>query len=319
MRSRALLLLALFATITSVTHAIIVAGGDGSQQISEPTSGPALGVPWNYVGTVNGLSGVFLGDYNGNYWVLTASHVVGSGSSLGNFIGYGGTYTFVPGSGVVVTNADSTPTDLTLFRISAGPALSNLTLASSAPIFGSTVTLIGYGVTETTSQVSYWNVTGSGAGTIWNVLGGSSGSNAFGYPTGGGGAERWGLGGTINPTSVGATAIYNVGTGNTQSILTEFVPTVGSAQAGVGDSGGAMFFDTGSGWELAGILGAVGLFDIQPPGTAIFGQVTYAGSIANYNSAILSDISAIPEPADFAAWSGALALGIVFWRRRRRA
>ena len=312
MRSRTLLL-TLLACAVPAARAIVIAGGNGTQQ----TSDPANGMPWNYVGTVNGLSGVFLGDYNGNYWVLTASHVVASGTSLGNFIGYGGNYPFVPGSGVVVTNADSTPTDLTLFRISTGPALSNLTLASSAPIFGSQVALVGYGVRETSSQLSYWNVTS----TAWNAESSWAPVYASGYLTGNGGTERWGLANTIDPTSVSSTGSYNVGTGNTQSILTQFIPSPGAAQAGVGDSGDAMFFQTISGWELAGILGAVGVFTNpdQPADAAIFGQTTYAGSIAYYNSAIMSDIAAIPEPADIAAWCGAMAIGFAFWYRRRRA
>ncbi len=97
---------------------------------------------WNYVGTVNGAGGVYLG----NNWVLTAGHV-GSGT----FVLGGTSYSMVAGSTHGIINPDSTAADLTLFELSSAPSLPSLTIASSAPTAfsatqsGSLTAMIGYG------------------------------------------------------------------------------------------------------------------------------------------------------------------------------
>lgn len=96
---------------------------------------------WNYVGQINGASGVYLG----NGWVLTAGHV-----GAGNFLLGGTTYLPVSGSATGISDANGTA-DLTLFRISTTPALPSLTLtladptvfSTSAP--GTSVAMLGYG------------------------------------------------------------------------------------------------------------------------------------------------------------------------------
>ena len=87
---------------------------------------------WNYVGTVNGDSGVYLG----NGWVLTAAHV-----GAGNFT-LGSTTYALSGSAVEVASG----VDLTLFRIATSPTLPSLTLDTTLlyPSF-SKVVMIGYG------------------------------------------------------------------------------------------------------------------------------------------------------------------------------
>jgi hypothetical protein len=95
---------------------------------------------WDYVGQVNGASGVYLG----GGWVLTAGHVGG-----GDFTLNGTTYGEVSGSAQNVPNnsVDSaidsslsgTTADLTLFQISSSPTeFSDFT-------DGSAVVMIGYG------------------------------------------------------------------------------------------------------------------------------------------------------------------------------
>jgi len=95
---------------------------------------------WNYVGTINGASGVYLGDG----WVLTAAHVspsIGSTFTLSNIH-----YT------VSAVSAFGTP-DLVLFKISTISSLPSLTLtgtqslltAFSAQNAGSSVVMLGYG------------------------------------------------------------------------------------------------------------------------------------------------------------------------------
>ena len=63
---------------------------------------------WDYVGQVNGASGVYLG----NGWVLTAAHV-----GAGNFTVAGLSYAFVGGSATSITNGNGTTADLLLFLL----------------------------------------------------------------------------------------------------------------------------------------------------------------------------------------------------------
>ncbi len=287
-------------------RAIVLLGGTGTEQFTNPGSG----LPWANVGNVGGASGVYLGDFGGNYWVLTASHVVGSGSSLANLVLDSGTHIFVPGSGVVVRNGDNSVTDLTLFRISTNPGLTNLTISSTAPVTSATVMMVGRGGIE--GGANYWSVSvqPGASDDIWTDLGGNpTGSNASGYLLAGSAGKRWGQNAITN------TSNYNVGTGNTAAFYTTFQNVGGSAQAAAGDSGGATFYNNGSSWELAGILGAVGGFVNQPGSTALLGNVSFSASIASYNSFITS---AIPEPSTYAALAGLLALGAVVIARRRK-
>ncbi|HVE16099.1 MAG TPA: hypothetical protein VNB29_05150, partial [Chthoniobacterales bacterium] len=124
----------------SSARAVIVSGGDGSGNLA------GTGVSgWDYVGSVNGASGVYLGDYNGSYWVLTAGHV-----GAGNFTLNGTTYLLVDGSAVSLTDGEGGAVDLTLFRIATDPGLSTLALSDSTPMAGTSVTMIGYGLNRGT-------------------------------------------------------------------------------------------------------------------------------------------------------------------------
>jgi hypothetical protein len=287
--------------------AIVIHGGTGTENFSNPGGG----LPWAYVGSVGGASGVYLGNYGGNHWVLTASHVVGSGASLSNLVLDGTPYSFVPGSGVVVRNGDTSTTDLTLFRISGDPGLANLQLAISTPVNGSTVTMVGRGNEE--GSINYWAVTvNPGASDdVWNNQGGTmAGSNRSGYLWAANGDMRWGT------NNVEGTTTYNVGTGLTTAFFTDFDSGGSDAQGATGDSGGATFYYNGVAWELAGIMGAIGGFENQPASTAVIGNITYSANIATYYSFITS---AIPEPSTYAAACGALALGFATFRRRQKA
>lgn len=95
---------------------------------------------WNYVGSIGGASGEFLGTFDGESWVITATHVGGGAFTLG-----GVTYQEVAGSAVTIDNSDGSPSDITLFRISTAPSLTNLTIAGSELSYGSTIEMIGNG------------------------------------------------------------------------------------------------------------------------------------------------------------------------------
>jgi hypothetical protein len=74
---------------------------------------------WNYVGSVNGNSAVYLG----NGWVLTAAHVGVSDLSLNGVI-----YPMVPNSTKTFGSAD-----LILFQVSPAPALPSIPIRATAP------------------------------------------------------------------------------------------------------------------------------------------------------------------------------------------
>lgn len=283
-------------------EAIVIHGGTGLGNFDDP----GTGVPWTHVGSVGGASGVYLGNYGGNHWVLTASHVVGSGSSLSNLVLDGVPFSFVPGSGVVVRNGDNSTTDLTLFRISGDPGLPNLQLAISTPVASSNVVMIGRGNKE--GSINYWAVTVNPGGSddVWSDLGGTAaGSNRSGYLWASNGDKRWGTN-----TVEGMQTYFN-----TTAFYTTFDSGGSDAQGATGDSGGATFYYNGVAWELAGIMGAIGGFENQPASTAVIGNITFSANIATYYNFITT---AIPEPSTYGAWCAALALGWTVIRRRAR-
>lgn len=118
-------------------RAIVIFGGNGTQDLTAPVSDPG----WANVGSLNGATGVYLGSYGGSYWVATAAHV-----GIGTISLNSTPYTAVSDSGLIILDPDSTTTELFLFRLNADPGLPNLALASTAPVGASAVRLIGNGV-----------------------------------------------------------------------------------------------------------------------------------------------------------------------------
>ena len=169
--------------------------------LSDPGS-----APWNYVGSLNGASGVYLGDYNNTNWVLTAAHV-----GLGNFTLGGATYDAIGSSAFSLYNSDGSPSDLSLFQISGTPGLANLAIASSEPASGSTVQMIGFGGGKswgTNTLYGYTNYTlggtpygGIGIVTLASGEGGN-GAQGVGGDSGGGmfyeDSGNWTLAGTLS-------------------------------------------------------------------------------------------------------------------------
>ena len=231
--------------------------------------------PWNYVGDVNGASGVFLGDYGGNYWVLTAAHV-----GAGSFVLNGVTYNAISGSAFSIFNSDNSLADLTLFRISSGPALAalaDLPVTFSAPAQNTTVQMIGFG----------------GPAKSWgdNTIAGYSSYTLSGLPYGGPG-------------------IITLASGEGGN----------GAQGVGGDSGGGMFVTSAGTWALTGILSGVGTFTDNNghslgDGTIAVDLAVYYNQIGTD----INSVSAIPEPTTDAALAGLGALLSVVLVRRRSA
>jgi hypothetical protein len=91
--------------------AIVLASADSAAN----TPDSRTGLPLNHIGIVNNdESGVYLGDYHGESWVLTANHSGPGSFELGGII-----YNVVAGSAHQLLNPDSTPSDILLFQIDA--------------------------------------------------------------------------------------------------------------------------------------------------------------------------------------------------------
>ena len=264
------------------SEAVVLVGGDGSGNTTAPLDDPGF----NNVGN----RGVYLGNYSGNHWVITAAHV-GAGT-----INFGGiSYGLVAGSETRIKNPIGSGlsefTDLTLFKIDSDPSLPNLDISLTVPNLGSTVTLIGDGLDRASSQTS-WTVDGGTTPSTWTEGGASP--NASGFKSLGTSTKRWG---TNVITDQGSDTVIDAGFGDSRAIELSYDLAGGADEAtlATGDSGGALFYKNGSNWELAGILQAIATFSGQPSNTSVFGNLAYAGDLSFYRDEILS-VTAVPEP-----------------------
>lgn len=295
-----IVLIAVLILPLPLVRAVVISSGNGSGNTNAP-SGPNGDLGWNYVGSLNGASGVYLGGGNGSGWVLTANHV-----GFGNFTLNGTTYSAIAGSGQQIGSID-----LYAFRITVGQGtglslLSNLTLAGTSPASGETLTMIGNGKDRAASK-TYWSVNTGSTPYTWNE------SNRFNYNASGykqlsTSSKRWGSNRVDGTTNINSTSMIQ--TTFTESGISN------EAQAAVGDSGGGVFvpMDNGS-YQLAGIMDLVGTFSGQPGNTAVFGNVTYSIDIATYQEQIIA-VTGVPEPS---VWMLSLTgLGVLIATARRR-
>ncbi|MEE3327844.1 MAG: trypsin-like peptidase domain-containing protein [Myxococcota bacterium] len=240
-------------------QAVLIDSGDGTGNITAPANDPGF----DHVADIKGLAGVYLQ----NGWVLTAYHVGSGDIEL-----KGVTYDFVPGSFQrVQTSLGDTP-DLALIKLAGDPELPAMDIATQTPPTNAELILIGNGRSR-------------GAALTWSGLGGWN----YAYPF----IKRWGTN-RINAS---------VTLSNTESFYMEFnapgdsTYTTHEAIATVGDSGGGVFQETGSGWVLAGTMFAVSKSQNQPADTALYTNATYAVDVATYRAGILSVIS-VPDCAN---------------------
>jgi hypothetical protein len=142
--------LLLLGALSPATAVLIDTSGTITFQTIEPTNSNISGwtsgwgssgiTGWDYVGVVNGGSGVYLG----NDWVITAGHV-----GPGNFTLNGVTYNLVAGSATSITDSNG-QADLSLFEISTAPSLPSLSItgtstATGNPSVGDPLAMIGFG------------------------------------------------------------------------------------------------------------------------------------------------------------------------------
>jgi Trypsin-like peptidase domain len=247
-RAGGLLALATFvgATLAAPASALVVVSDRGSENVTAPSDDPG----WANVGTIGGLTGIYLG----NGLMLTASHVGTGPVVLG-----GRTFSAVPDSMVRLRNQDGSLADLIVFRIQSAPHLPRLRIATTPPKVGTPVVLIGNGRNR-------------GPPISW------SGHEGFAWGTAP--ALRWGTN-TVFKDDVRANS--------TEAFVTQFRKddaTPHEAQAAVGDSGGAVFVKERGKWRLAGVLYGVVGSDKQPPETALYGNFTLSADLARYRAQI---------------------------------
>ncbi len=272
------LIISLLALSACTAHAVIVAGGDGTQNTTMPTGGQG----WDYVGKIDHISANSSVTYIDNNWFITAYHVKHFDNPTGALLG-GSSYSIDGGSWTRITNSVGTDTDLAMFRVTSEVGLSGV-IVSSSPANGTALTMIGNGRNRAIDQ-AFWNVS---AGT-WAENG--SPTNASGYHWATGSTKRWG-----NNAKEADAGLVDDGFGVTDMFYTDFDAVVGEAQGATYDSGGGVFVDGGSEWELAGVMIAVTGGTGQPANTSVFGNRTYMADLSTYSGQI-TDIAAIPEPS----------------------
>ena len=269
-----LLALAAWFVGAPAVHAIVDANSMAN------TNAPSDGAPWDNVGRIGNASGVYLG----GGWVLTASHV-----GVGAIELAGATYS-PDGTALQLTNSDGTTTDLVLFHLSTLPPLPSVPLVTSTPSAFAAVDLIGVGYISGSTQTSF----GLYSGFYW--------SSAQ--------AKSWGN----NKVNLAGVSTINIGYGNLTAFNMDFTSpgtlgpsgqTSDEAQVAPGDSGGGLFINNGSVWQLAGILDAEQLQPSQPASTSAYGDKTYAADIATYRNEIFAVLSSGPVPPLTITRSGA--------------
>jgi hypothetical protein len=272
---------------------------------------------WDYVGSIGGTSGVYLGDG----WVLTAAHVgaatfiLDSGPGAGTYQPSGLTYSFT-----TQTNTGSDPADLTLFQIKNAPSslvLPELSLATSEPSqflydsTGSNTVMIGFGDGGTTSPTdqSLFKTWGQATVDLDNQgIQVKAGSKTY-----------------VSADFITVDNTVSKGRGNTSTNDSQLVS---------GDSGGGDFIYNSSlgKWQLAGINEATGsavleyyqnqwqLVDTADAGATNVQDISLSAmvQISSYESQINEDMEAPEPPVWLLAGSGLAAL-FVFRACRRRA
>jgi hypothetical protein len=263
---------------TATTFAIVDANSTTN------TSDPGGGVPWANVGSVNGASGIYIG----NGWVLTAAHV-GAGPIAFD------SGTFQPDGRVIrLKNPDTSLADMLLYHLVLTPGLPDSFISSSTPAVASLVDLVGYGRIRGSAEQSYSSEDGPKFGFNWSA----NGIKSYG----------------TNQIQSGVETLTVFGAGSFRGFILDFTPTptlftppppfvntVREAQVATGDSGGAVFYKNGATWELAGMIEALASF-VYPLPASVYGDESWVMDLPTYKTQIDALVS---STAGGANWTGA--------------
>lgn len=274
--------LVLSAFLAVGAEAVILAGGDGTQN----TTAPGGGQGWDYVGRIDKGS-VYSGvTYISNNWFITAYHIQSIDNPTG-VIFNGSSYPIDPNSWSRLTNSVGGNADLSMFRVVGGTVgLPGLTVRSVATSNGSGLTMIGNGRNRETSE-THWNAS-------WVEVSPPPPSTYSGYKWAAGSTKRWGT--NVKHDDAG---LLNTGFGETDMFYTDFDDAGGNeAQGATYDSGGGVFYNNGGDWELAGIILTTASFNLQPGSTAVYGNLTYMADMQYYAAQISSTAQIIDIDED---------------------
>lgn len=284
--------LVLFVFLAVGAEAVIVAGGDGTQNTTSPDGGQG----WDYVGRID--KGVVSSSvtYIYNNWFITAHHVKALDNPTGVLLN-GSSYLIDPNSWTRLSNSEGDDADLSMFRVVGGTVgLAGLTVRSSATSNDSGLTMIGNGRNRETSE------------TRWRSTWAETTSSRFeysGYKWAEGATKRWGT----NDKEDDVVELISIGFGATDAFYTDFDDADDEAQGATYDSGGGVFYDNEGNWELAGIMIAIGTYSGQTniANSALYGNVTYIADMQYYASQISStaliidlDEDGIPDEWEYA-------------------
>ena len=289
----AVAMLGCFLLCPIAAHAIVNADNPTSAT-PDNTTAPA-GLPeWNNIGTLNGASGIYIG----NGWVLTADHV-----GAGNFTLNGTTYLWNGSPATRLNNTDGTgPADVIMFQLTTRPTdVNHLTIASTSPVIGTVFYNVGYGLARDTAEEYFtYNSTTK---VFTETTNSSAAYQGFSY--GSPNTKSWGQ------NSIAGFQSYNIGFGNVNAFYSTFTGT--TDQIVSGDSGGGVFNSLG---VLIGMNDAIGTYSSQPADTAFISDQSDLINIAPFYSQI-TQISGVPEPSSWAMlFAAGVSLFLIFPPRR---
>jgi hypothetical protein len=230
---------------------------------------------------------------------------------------YGGAtgHTTDPGGGLPWDNVGNTGVYLGAYNTGYWIITANHVGSSGITLNGTTYTSVGGSAQQIGStDLLLYRIDVSGGAPSLDDLTISSLAPIIGQPVkmigDGGGTKTWGNN-TVD--SYGAYTLVNEGP-TTLGLFTTYSSIDGEAQAQGGDSGGGLFYEYASGqWLLSGILSGVGTTE----GTQFTASVNIAAYYSDISLIVGTQLSAVPEPATWAALLGGMALVATLIIRRR--